>query len=275
MVEHQKDESKRVAQHKLAAEFTELIHGVDAAEEAGKQHRALFKKNMSLDEVLEFARNQQSQAPATVDSHPAVSKNAKPQSIDKYSTTQMELPREAVINQPLSRVLWSAGLAASKNEAQKLINNKGAYIGARNDGNGQMSDSLTYMSIQDPKWEWWEKYILDGKLLILRTGKWRVKIINIVSDEEFVEKGLSCPGFGAEASAAPEKVQKPDRPRQEARETFQTPNIAVEEVEGRSGWDEMTPMPINKRTQKLLNAQQPRGSKGTVHRSPIAPQRGR
>lgn len=272
MVEHQKDESKRVAQHKLAAEFTELIHGVDAAAEAGKQHRALFKKDMSLDEILEFAKNQKTQAPTTVDGHPAVTKNAKPQSIDKYSTTQIELPRGAIMNQPLSRVLWSAGLAASKNEAQKLINNKGAYIGAKNSGDGQMSDSLTYLSIQDPKWEWWEKYILDGNLLILRTGKWRVKIINIVSDAEFVEKGLICPGFGAEQPSAPEKAQKTNRPRQEDHGTFQTPDIAVEEIEGRTGWDEMTPMHINKRTQKLLKTQKPESSKGTIHRRPIMPQ---
>ena len=266
MAEHREDESKRVAQHKLASEFTELVHGVVAAEEASKQHRALFNQNMSLDEIVEFAKQQAPQAPATVDDHPSVSKNAKPQSIEKYSTTQMELPRQVVFEQPLSRVLWSAGLAASKSEAQKLINNKGAYIGGKSSGDGQMSDSLTYTSISAAGWHWWKDYIIDDSLLILRTGKWRVKIINIISDEECAGKGLSCPGFGAEKDlSASTEVPQSDRRNAYAP---MAPNIPVEDVEGSGGWDEVTQLRMNKRTQKLLGHEKPASDQFRTYRSP-------
>lgn len=270
MAEHQKDESKRVAQHKLASEFTELIHGVGAAEEASRQHRALFNKNTSLDDILQFAKQQdsQTQTQATVDGHPSVTKNAKPQSIEKYSTTQAELPRSAVMEKPLSRVLWSAGLAASRSEAQRLINNKGAYIGANPNAKGQMSDSLTYTAIQDPNWEWWKGYIIDDNLLILRTGKWRVKVINIISDEEFAAKGLSCPGFGAEESSPPStEISQPNRNNAYARKT---PDIPVEEdVEGRGGWDEISRLRLNKRTKKMVDAGKPESNEKRTHREPI------
>ena len=40
-----------------------------------------------------------------------------------------------------------------------------------------------------------EKYIIDGDLLILRVGKWKIKIVKIVSDEEFERLGLTAPGW--------------------------------------------------------------------------------
>ncbi|ETN38593.1 tyrosine-tRNA ligase [Cyphellophora europaea CBS 101466] len=199
MSEHVKDESKRHAQHTLAFEFTTLVHGVDAANEASLQHHQLFKKDKTLSEILELTKKQ-SEGQQAPDGHPSTTKNAKPQGLEKYSTVQAELPRSVVMEKPLSHVLWSAELAASKSEAQRLINNKGAYIGAGSTGTSPMGDSLTYSAILDPGWNWWKKFIIDDNLLVLRTGKWRVKIINIVSDEDFKAKGLSCPGFGQEDS---------------------------------------------------------------------------
>jgi tyrosyl-tRNA synthetase len=250
MTEHQQDESKRVAQHKLAYEFTELVHGLGAAEECVKQHRALFdSKNMSLDEIIAMATKQQPTTESAIDGHPAVTKNAKPQSLEKYSTVQGELPRGAVIGKPLSHVLWSAGLAASKTEAQKLINNKGAYIGAQSTGKGTMNDSLSYSAIQSSAWTWWKDFIIDDHLLILRTGKWRVKIINLINDQDFVAKGLSCPGWGEAPStplegAAPQSVPA-------ARSSI--PHIESEaDTVDSHGWDSMTRLKMNKETKKLL-----------------------
>lgn len=38
-------------------------------------------------------------------------------------------------------------------------------------------------------------HVIEGKVLILRVGKWRMKIVRIVSDKEFESMGLSAPGW--------------------------------------------------------------------------------
>lgn len=255
MTEHRQDESKRVAQHKLAYEFTELIHGLGAAQECEKQHQALFKRNMSLEEIISLAKKAQPTTTDVVDGHPAVSKNAKPQSLDKYSTAQAKLPRSAVLEKPLSHVLWSAGLAASKTEAQKLINNKGAYIGAQSTGKGAMADSLTYSPIMSSAWNWWKPYIMEDHLLILRTGKWRVKIIDIIPDEDFTAQGLSCPGFGSTADLGDQDKPAVDgEPAQKSQPAErQIPYIASEtDFTDGGGWDAVTPLLLNKGTKTRM-----------------------
>lgn len=258
MAEHNKDESKRVAQHKLAVEFTELVHGQHAAEQAKIQHQALFKKNMSLEEVIELAKQQSAPQESHIDGHPSVTKNAKPQSLEKYSTAQAELPRSVIIGKPLSQVLWSAGLAATKSEAQKLINNKGAYIGGKSAAEGPMADSLTYSPIRSSAWDWWKDLIIDDNLLILRTGKWRVKIIKIVPDADFTAKGMTCPGFG-ETTPLPEEdattqSERSDAHRHGSYRVRPQPDIEAEsDLFGSGGWDSITPLWTNKKTQKLMD----------------------
>ena len=58
-----------------------------------------------------------------------------------------------------------------------------------------MSDALEFTACKNWKPEDTNKFIIDGKVLILRVGKWRVKVVTIVSDEEFEAKGLTCPGL--------------------------------------------------------------------------------
>jgi hypothetical protein len=40
-------------------------------------------------------------------------------------------------------------------------------------------------------------YVMDDTLLVLRVGKWNVKVIAIIPDEEFVSRGLHAPGWQA------------------------------------------------------------------------------
>lgn len=57
-----------------------------------------------------------------------------------------------------------------------------------------MGDQVTYVPVKDPKWSATEPLVVDG-ILVLRTGKWRKKFIQIVEDEEFERGGLTCPGW--------------------------------------------------------------------------------
>ena len=109
--------------------------------------------------------------------------------------------------QPLSKVAYVAGLVASRSEAQRLINAKGLYIGAQKGFHATMQDNLSFLPATESKWEYWSKYIVDDSFFVLRVGKWKVKVISIVSDEEFRRRGLSCPEW--------EFVQVPGKERSE------------------------------------------------------------
>ena len=213
MIAHHADASKRIAQHKLAAEFVELIHGVGAAQTAEEQHRQLFSRKTTLADI----QQQQSKLGAATypkrkmdpnvtdppDSHPSLNKYAPPQDMYTHASNTCTLPASLVYQQPLSKILWSAGLVASKSEGNRLIVNGGVYIGGAADGKRQMGDELSYTPADTKKarWEEVEKFIIKGSnereggddLLILRTGKWRVKIVRVVEDEEFRRRGLSAP----------------------------------------------------------------------------------
>ncbi|KAK4692532.1 hypothetical protein P7C71_g4697, partial [Lecanoromycetidae sp. Uapishka_2] len=44
------------------------------------------------------------------------------------------------------------------------------------------------------------KYLIGDDTLILRVGKWKVKVIKIISDQEFHKQGLTAPGWTEMAS---------------------------------------------------------------------------
>jgi tyrosyl-tRNA synthetase len=196
--EHEKDPPKRVAQHRLAREFVELIHGPLEAKNAEEQHRLLFSnrsKPISLGSAGAAAGDQ---GPSLVTSH--INQTNSP-------SANIFLPESCVINQPMARVLYSAGLVVSRSEGNRLAASQGAYIGSRSDGKGNMSDDLTFSPVKLWKPEDTQKYIIDGDLLVLRAGKWKVRIVRILSDEEFEKRGLDAPGWKEEEKAAKRKAE--------------------------------------------------------------------
>lgn len=58
-----------------------------------------------------------------------------------------------------------------------------------------MDDELSFFPCKNWEAEDTNRYIIDDALLILRVGKWKVKIVRIISDEDFKAQGLSCPGW--------------------------------------------------------------------------------
>lgn len=205
MTQHQQDESKRIAQHRLASEFVELVHGQVAAEEAESQHRQAFQKDMTLRDVKAQIG----------DMHPSLNKYAPPQDMDSNHQLSMKLPKSLVINRTLPQILWSAGMVASRSEGQRLINAKGVYIGGRkgeDEKNAQMSDTITYVPAEDAKWSFVEPLLIDN-MLLLRTGKWKKKFIEIISDEEYEKLGLTCPGWKDDSNPADLNAEEQFRKR--------------------------------------------------------------
>lgn len=206
MTQHKQDESQRIAQHKLAFEFVQLVHGLASAKEASMQHKQAFSKTLTLGEIQAQMKSQSSPQSSSqtlpdgrpVDIHPSLQKSGvAPLTRESSYELNTKLPRSLIYNQTLPRILWSAGLVASRSEGQRLINNGGIYIGGRIGANGAylpMGDQVTYVPVKDPKWSATEPLVVDG-ILVLRTGKWRKKFIQIVEDEEFEREGLTCPGW--------------------------------------------------------------------------------
>ncbi|KAK5076308.1 tyrosyl-tRNA synthetase [Lithohypha guttulata] len=234
MEEHLQDASKRTAQHRLAFEFVELAHGLADAEAARDQHKQAFSKTLSLQEVKEQMQSEarissQDRRPPAL--HPSINKHAAPLDMDSTHNINIKLPRSLVEQQPLPRVLWSAGLVASRSEGQRLINNKGVYIGGRISQDGQpipMTDQVSYVAVKDSKWSWYAPLIVDD-LIVLRVGKWKKKFIQIVSDEEYEASGETCPGWKDETETAADPQVMADLAGEETHRKLGKQNAATKE----------------------------------------------
>ncbi|KAL3466027.1 hypothetical protein BJX64DRAFT_251518, partial [Aspergillus heterothallicus] len=215
MEAHANDPSKRIAQHALAYEFTELVHGVMEAKTTAAQHRHLFRARDSTAEPtplpmkVERRRLPPGKHPkpstATFINAQAGNPWAPSLSFANMPSTKVTLPRSLVYNTPFSKVLWSAGMVSSKNEGHRIIANKGAYVGSRPGirkqmVGGNMPDQLTFTPIHSWESHRTEEFIENGDIMFLRLGKWKLKIVNIVPDEEFRKLGLEAPGWDPEAS---------------------------------------------------------------------------
>lgn len=185
MVEHAKEPSKRHAQHTLARDFVELIHGEQEAKDAEARHRMLFGGRSSEEAAV----------PVTGDVSSSLNPKAPHTNWNNAPSINVTLPTSLIHHQPIARVLYSAGLVSSRAEGHRLAQSQGAYIGSRADGRGKMSDDLAFTPIKlwDPFRT--KDYLVDGDLMILRVGKWKVKVVKVVSDEEFERQGLSAPGW--------------------------------------------------------------------------------
>jgi tyrosyl-tRNA synthetase len=201
MEEQNKDPSKRVAQHALAFDFVELIHGKAEADAVALQHRQLFRPRSSTAAPSPLSK---SSAPPSSHAKSPTAGFDTPQSGNPYAPQtnfanmgdmKVTLPRSLVFNQPFNKILWSAGLVSSKSEGHRVIVNNGAKVGSRPGDSGPMTDQLSFTPIRVWNAEKTQEFVLNDNLLILKLGKWKFKSVTIVSDEEFRKQGLTAPGW--------------------------------------------------------------------------------
>lgn len=210
MEQQNKDPSKRVAQHALARDFVELVHGKSEAEKVEAEHRQVFSKSSPLTTGRAQPSDFASSKSTTGFWNPAADPLAKPTTFETMPSTHVTLPESLVYDQFLHKVLWSAGLVSSKGEGHRVTVNNGAYVGSRAGNTGKMEDALSYTPIKTWPAEKTREFILDGGLLILRIGKWKVKVVKIISDEEFEAQGLTAPGWKEDAVES--KAKPADEP---------------------------------------------------------------
>lgn len=200
--EHENQPSKRIAQHKLAYEVLEIIHGKEAAKEAEKQHGLVFQgqpvTKKPADGILQ----------SNEDINPQLNKHAPQITAANTPSHHILLPKSLVYNQAMARILYSAGLVSSRSEGHRLASKQGAYVGSRPGASGTMGDQLEFTPVANWFPKDTEKYVIDDDLLILRVGKWKLKIIKIVSDEEFERQGLTAPGWKEEPEPWEDRAKK-------------------------------------------------------------------
>ncbi|KAK3059320.1 hypothetical protein LTS18_011134, partial [Coniosporium uncinatum] len=167
----------REAQHLLAREFVELVHGEVEAKKAEAEHRSLFGKKR-----LPKADEHDSETPGPV--------------IGKLPTgVDLLLPRSLVEGQALAKVVWSVGLAQSRTEAHNHIMSGGLYIGRKSTENEELTfvPAKTLSNGANPVAN--HDMLIEGSLLVLRKGKKHIRVCKIVSDDEFAESGVAVPGL--------------------------------------------------------------------------------
>lgn len=194
MEEHQKEPSKRVAQHKLAREVLEIVHGAKVAGETEKQHRSLYRKGSATIPMtlVEDGASPPEDKTQHINNAAPLSKHHHPEDAPFYS---LVLPKSLVYDQPISRVLYHAGMVTSRSEAHRRIVQGSVYLGSRPSASGTMGDQLDFSPATNWVGSETQKYIIGGNVLILRVGKWNLKIIKIIPDEQFEAEGLTAPGW--------------------------------------------------------------------------------
>ncbi|KOS19701.1 Tyrosine-tRNA ligase [Escovopsis weberi] len=175
MAEHRADPSKRVAQHTLAFEVLSLVHGSQKALQEAQQHQ--FRFGGELPTIVKDPAEESG----------IVTPNNAPRS-------DMQLPRSVLKLSP-AKILFATGLVKSTGEGHRLVVEQGAYVAAQpGQMRGLVPGNLSWTPIKLWFPEETERFVLDGKLLILRKGKHNVRIVELVSDEEWAASGLVYPG---------------------------------------------------------------------------------
>ena len=229
MGEHVSDQSKRVAQHALAREFVHLVHGKQAAEEAAAQHQSIFGTQPAPTNT---------NTRASGDWNPQLNKYAAPTTANNAGPANVMLPRSLVMGQGAHKILWSAGMVSTKGEGHRLVATKGAYAAGKSGKEEGMGDDLSFRPVNSTVPADVEKYIIDGDTLIMRIGKWKMRVIRIVSDEEFDASGATCPGWKEDPGEgeedwkhmSQERMREMDLRQKAKGDKHLRPNVASREV---------------------------------------------
>lgn len=205
MKQHMEAPPKRKAQHVLARQVVQLVHGEEDAKDAEARHRMLFGKTSALSRldpsslVLPTQDEPEEFGPKTAKEI----RNAQPPPVvlNNAPKANIQLPRSLIDKKSIGRILYAAGLASSVSEGHRLASSGGAYIGGMPGQKRPMDDAaLSFTPVKLWLTEDTAKYLVNGDLLILRRGKHNIRIIQLVSDDEWKRLGIKYPGEGGPPS---------------------------------------------------------------------------
>lgn len=165
MQEHTADPGKRKAQHLLAGEVLELVHGPEEAAKTRAEHQSM--RAPTLSSLLK---------PTSPQGDTAAGDNSA------QATQRIQLPRSMVHNVPYARILFHAGLANTKSEGARAVAKGGAYVAVPADSSKTLEsggEGLNFVKITSERPADAQDHVMEG-LLVLRLGKWKVRVIEVV-----------------------------------------------------------------------------------------------
>lgn len=178
MEKHGRDPGQRLAQHLLAAEVLNLVHGPEESAKTRAEHQAM--RNPSLASL--------SKASSTGGGDSDVAAPGD-------STQHGILPRSLVASTSLAKVIFHAGLVPTRSEGARLVKSGGVYVASSMPGaEDKGTEHLTFVPIKDQKADDVDSY-RDKGVLVLRLGKWKVRVIEVVEDEDFESRRADAPGW--------------------------------------------------------------------------------
>jgi tyrosyl-tRNA synthetase len=195
MAAQRAEPEQRPAQHALAREFLHLAHGSAAAREAADLHRARAAERRTVS-IAGLLRQRADEVAAAV-SKGGAPEYARAPPAGRLLTGAEKVPETVAVTHgfllenSFPAVLQRVGLVASRSEGHRLITNRGAYVACDTASDTLDADHLTWRPITSPvkgapaghvKWEG------ENGLLVLRSGKWNVRIVKVFSDPEATEE---------------------------------------------------------------------------------------
>lgn len=167
MQAHSADPGKRKAQHLLAGEVIELVHGPEQAMKTRAAHQAM--RAPTLSSIVKPTSSQDESAAGDKSAHPA---------------QRVRLARSLLHNVPYARILFHAGLVSTKSEGARTIAKGGAYVAVpaeSSSSTGTGGDALNFVTITSERPADAQDLLMNG-LLILRLGKWKVRVVEVIDE---------------------------------------------------------------------------------------------
>lgn len=217
MEDQRQDESRRKAQHLLAKEVVSLVHGANNANKAEAAHKEAFsqgthtfslfglrKSIAEINSTKQEVKESDDLETRLLEYKKQYASSSAPQSATESTTASSKQDISNIVTLPITllsegsfpRVLHAAGLASSSSEGRRLITKRGAYVVLPNSGRPENPYGLSWeqipeaVSTTDPN-----EYLIDWEALVLRSGKSKIQICHIVTEEKFEAQGLTCPGW--------------------------------------------------------------------------------
>lgn len=156
MKQHELDPGVRFAQHLLASEVLELVHGRDVALDTRRSHERLRKAALT---------------------------SCSSTTVSALSTAErIFLPRSLMASASFSQLLYYAGLSPTRSAGTRLIKAGGAYVAGSYDPSS-LDATLAFEPIGDSQPKDCISFKKDSTVII-RLGKWKVRVLEAVDDEK-------------------------------------------------------------------------------------------
>lgn len=208
MAAQAEDPSQRRAQHMLAMELVELAHGADAAHKAAKAHREAFSHGRNFFQLSILRRQMEEIKSKDVHREKLDKKEADllayklsyaassaPTANEEQSKTNTDeivtMPHSLIAHSAFKDIFYYAGLASSKTEAKRMIDiSNSAYVVLPHSGSQESPTALEWIKVFGNRALKPVEYLVDYEALVLRAGKSNVRIVHVISDQEWERRGL-------------------------------------------------------------------------------------